>query len=195
MQVSHVVLNPSEYRHHCFDHPNKSVNNSRWQVDFYMGNPDFADFPEEPEYFISTIHFTAYNLKKENRKEAYKRFVESLVMLAKFEGMRKTWGIKDKKDPFKFSEFDEIAAHDGLGAFIEFISGKRNPFVCLRIQPTIDAIRDYQYLFYSSLKLLSYPFGGAGVCGGVSAFHHIDEWTEFVTTPPKLVDQQQHGIY
>lgn len=196
MSISHVAVNPSEYRANDFPHPLKEVMNSRWQVDIYLHNPIYEEGEDDIKYkfVVSTIHITAYNLQEETSEHAYKFFIEALKVLEGFERMENPSNISDS-DPFCGTDYDVISDHKGFGSFIEFLYGSSYPFDGLTTQGTIDRMNEYKYLFYSSLKLLYYPFDAVGVCGGETAFYNYDEWLDFVTNPPKLVEQFAFSNY
>ena len=166
-----ICIKPSSYRVNCFNI--KGVNCSRWQVDFYQLNEDYDPTdPDDENHFISSLHFTAYNLKHETPKGVYKALQLQLNYLLKASEQSQLIN----RAPFKFINLSELTQYnqddpftsftylyDDINTghlkstikFYELLTGKKQVFTL----DNIEDINDISYLYYSSLKWLYYPFG------------------------------------
>ena len=187
--IDKVAINDSEYREHDFDHPTRE--NSRHQIDFYVRAPDYLKDPdnEEEQYVISTLHFTAYDC--DTKQDVYTFFIEVLTDLACYYELEDTEEYKREYGCYDYNDCG--LTHKGFPSFID----KYYPIELYgqSKQDLFDQLASAQYLFYSSLKLISYPFWGGGVCNGEKAWDDMGDFDNFISNPPKLVDLLPDGIY
>lgn len=193
--VLFVGINPSEYRQHCFDSKLESVVNSRWQLDLYIHNVDSDDnhlWPVEdhaPLHVACTVHFTAYDIEQDDKQGALNFYMDALAELFECYKMDWTAPIHDTSD-IAVLTYDDCNIDNGPKGLTAFINNPlfKSP-IALYGQPLtqlFDDLSSAQYLYYSSLKLLSYPMGEGCVCGGNSAYNNIAEFEYFLANPPLL---------
>ena len=173
MKISHIAINPTGYREHCFDV--KELKCSRWEVDFYLINDQFEEgFDEESERLIPvSLQFTAYNLKRETPRNAYKFLQKALNVLVECYCI-------DRKYPSHSGTFHQDISLQDIATnelkevlnFTDKLLEKRPVFS----KSNIDDLASYTYIYYSSVKWLDYPFHNG------SADHQIFEDLESFET-------------
>ena len=202
--IDFICINPSSHRENCFNI--ESVSCSRWQVDFYQLNEDYDPIdPDDEKHFIGSLHFTAYNLKQETSKEAYKALQLQLNYLLKASEQSQVI----RYTPFKLSSLLELTQYNqddpftsftylyedintsqlkSTIKFYELITGKKQVFTI----NNIENINDMSYLYYSSLKWLYYPFGADT---NTKCLDDVNEFIDLINGDVKLKDYLQNSCY
>lgn len=194
--IAKVAINQSDYREHDFDITHCSTINQRWQLDCYIDNPEYhGDLDEEDEFFICTVHFTSYShlgytltnrnlidMNREfNKTEAYEFFRNALLDLSHYYEEEPTY----PSNCYHTMEHNETGLnHNGFSSFIDkyypiSLHGQSKKELFIQLDKA-------HYIFYSSLKLISYPFDATGVCNGASAWDDIEDFKRFINEPPPL---------
>lgn len=183
MDIVGVTITPSEYRLNDFDKAN--VLNTRWVVGFKVADTDMDhDYPEDaPHYEWANLYFTAYDIEEGDAKAAYAYFIAGMKHLIEcYKLDHETQTIREhSKDPFCPEIYGNCLTDNGFVKFCE----KFHP-IPLYGQPLgklIDTLQTAQYLYYSSLKLLSYAYGG----NLGEAFVTYGDMIDFLDNPPKLL--------
>lgn len=187
MAIKQVYIGSSEYRMNCFDLKDRGCD--RWTIQFQRINADMdEDFPEDaPHYDICTLHFTTYNLEKDyggcTPQHAYEFFIKNMKVLIdcyKMENPRQRI-YDDSRDPFRDMDLQDCTLSKGLIHFLEKL-GIAPALYGQPLSSLFKELDDRTYIYYSSIKLLSYGYGGnRGV-----AFETYSDMTEFLDNPPPL---------
>lgn len=199
-----ICINPSEHRLHDFDI--KGLNCSRWQVDFYQENEDHdPSDPDEEQHHIGTMHFTAYNLKQETPKEAYKalQLQLKLLLMASEQSQQlnyKPFVLSELTDLTRYTQDDPFAGftylYDDINTgqlksavkFYELITNKWQVFTV----NNIELINDIAYQYYSALKWLYYPFTNDT---NTKCLNDVNEFIDIVSGVIELKDYLQYNQY
>ena len=187
-QVIKVAINLSEYRLNDFNHPNKEVFNHRYQIDLYVRNPCFDSRDTySPEYLVSVGYITVYSEKDEiSKQDAYNFYIKALTNLVKYSEADTT---KGREDRYYHTDYAECGLeHKGFPSFIS----EYMPIETVNIGIAAPKLLKAKYIFYSSLKLLSYPMDGGNV---EIAFSNKGDLIDFLSNPPPLVDLLCHNDY
>lgn len=198
-----ITINPSCNRAKDFNI--EGLKNSRWQVDFYQSNPDYEDDPEnEDQYFIGSLHFTAYGLEQETPENAYKALCKQLKLLlqASFQDQEINYKKFNKEvlasidlettNPFVGlnTDYVDIISCNLKSAikFHELLTGKFQMFAL----DNIETLHSIVYNYYSAVKWLYYPFTDQT---NTECLNDFGEFKALINHEIELKDYIQHNIY
>lgn len=167
--INFITINPTQHRQECFNV--KGFKCSRWEVDFYLDNEIYEQGvdDEKDRYNIVSLQFTAYDLKQETPEQAYIFLQKALTVLVSCYVLGEDY--PDYGATFSQNINLEEIATDELKQVLHFIEQ------LLGVQPVftssnIDKLREYTYLYYSSVKWLDYPFHNG--CNDYTIFEDME---------------------
>jgi hypothetical protein len=156
-KVIDVKIEPYDYRAMDFNHPDKETKSERWKIAFTVPNDDWIDSEIGDQYKTVNVvkHFTSFNSdgKELTIKEALKSLKSSLIATHKAwkagqEGLEQ-YQIRTVK--YCSENAPHEISNNALKVFIKEINPERSSFSL----DELDALDQYRYIYYGSLRFIS----------------------------------------
>lgn len=185
LDIKKAFVNASEHRiddfkHHTLDH-------HRWQLSLLVEDTEHPWGDPEMDTTWCHLHFTTYG-NVDTPEKAYRFFIKGMKTLDKAyqKDFLNEGGELDYRAPYYAPEYRDFGvSSEGFKDFITDIYpvDTIGPF-----WETLKVLDHALYVYYSSVKLLSYGFGDQNVG---KAFENLTDFKHFLDNPPTLSDNSQ----